>query len=267
MNPVTPAYGGFRWRPKNQKSDPLPCSLWLNHTNICSTGRDSVIQNFFFFWTDLPPSNRFDFLWSCHFCLAYHHWKEAKKSQHVSISSLNKHFKSASFLFKNLTIILSVFPSLWQATIRDLSRLIPICCKRHSMKFSRSFGATELEMPEKSKHSLLVYSSSLCCCLWSFTSSLLVVLKASHKIFEAFFATETWLVNSSFFFASESILYVISNSFFDMSLFYCNKSFCWSIILSCNAKKDAIKFSLLIFSNCTLVRICNAMINWKLPML
>ena len=33
------------------------------------------------------------------------------------------------------------------------------------------------------------------------------------------------------------------------------------ILLSLNAKKDAIKFLLLIFSNCSLVRICDAMIN------
>ena len=174
---------------------------------------------------------------------------------------------SASFLFKNLTIVLFVFPSLWQATIRDLSRLIPVSCKRRNMKFSRSFGATDLGMPEKSKHSLLVYCSSLWCCLSSSTSLLLVVLKCSCKIFEAFYATETSHFSSSFLFARESILNVISNSFFDMSLFCCNKSFCWSIILSCNAKKDAIKFSLLIFSNCPLVRICDAMINWKLPTL
>ena len=88
--------GWFRWRPRNQKSDSLPSPLWLNHTNICSTGRDSVIQKFFFFWTDLPPSNRFDSLWSCRFCLAYHHWK---KYQHLSISSyLNKHFQHPFYL-------------------------------------------------------------------------------------------------------------------------------------------------------------------------
>ena len=84
---------------------------------------------------------------------------------------------SASFLFKNLT----VFPSLWWATIHDLSRLIPISCKRGSIKFSRSFSATEIGMHEKSKHSLLVYCSSLWCCLSSSTSLLLVVLKASCK--------------------------------------------------------------------------------------
>ena len=242
----------------------LPSSLWLIRTNICSTGRDSVIQKFFFFWTDLPPSNRFDFLRSCRFYLAYHRRKEGKKYQHLSISSYLNTLFSASFLFKNLAIVLSVFPSLWQATIRDLSRLISISCRRRSMKFSRSFGATALGMPAKSKHSLLVYCSSLWCYLSSSTSLLLVDLKASCKIFEA---TETRLVNSPFFFASESILDVISKSFFDMSLFCCHKSFCWRIILPCNAKKDAIKFSLLIFSNCPLVRICDAMINWKLPTL
>ena len=121
-------------------------------------------------------------------------------------------------------------------------------------------------MPEKSKHFLLIYCSSLRCCLSSSTSLVLAVLKAYCKIFEVFCATETWLVNSLFFFASESILDVISNKIFDMSLFGCNK-FCWMIILSCNAKKDVIKFSFLIFSNCPLVRICDAMINWKLPTL
>ena len=39
--------------------------------------------------------------------------------------------------------------------------------QRPNMKFSRSFGATELGMPEKSKHSLLIYCSSLWCCLSS----------------------------------------------------------------------------------------------------
>ena len=168
---------------------------------------------------------------------------------------------SASFLFNSVMIVLSVFPSLWQATIRDSSRSTSISCKRHSMKFSRSFDATELGMLEKSKHSLLKYCSNLWCFLSTSTSLLLVVLKASCKNLEAFCATETWLVNSSFFFTSKPILHVISNNFFYMSLFCCNKSFCWRIILSCNTKKDAIKFSLLIFSNCSLVRICDAMIN------
>ena len=62
----------------------LPSSLWLIRTNICSTGRDSVIQKFF---SDFPPSNRFDFLRSCRFYLAYYHRKEDKKYQHLSISS------------------------------------------------------------------------------------------------------------------------------------------------------------------------------------
>ena len=61
-------------------------------------------------------------------------------------------------------------------------------------------GATELGMPKKSKHSLLVVLKAL----------LFVVLKASRKIFEAFYATETWLISSSFFFASKSILDIIS---------------------------------------------------------
>ena len=103
--------------------------------------------------------------------------------------------------------------------------------------------------------------------MFSSSGLLLVVLKASCKIFEALCAAKTWLVNSSFSFVREKILDVISNNFFNMSLFCCNKSFCWRIIMTCNAKKDAIKFSLLIFSNCPLVRICDAMINWKLPTL
>ena len=140
------------------------------------------MQHFFFFWTDLPPCNRFDFLWSCRFYLAYHHRPERRQEISTSFNFfLFEYTFSASFLFKNLTIVLFVFPSLWQATIRDLSRLIPISCKRRNMKFSRSFGATDLGMPEKSKHSLLVYCSSLWCCLSSSTSLLLVVLKASCK--------------------------------------------------------------------------------------
>ena len=122
-------------------------------------------------------------------------------------------------------------------------------------------------MLENSKHSLLIYCTSLWCCLSSSTILLLVVLKDSCKVFKTFYATETWLVNSSYFFDSASNLDVISNNFFDMSLFSCNKSFCWRILLSCNAKKDAIKFPLLIFSNCPLVRICHTMINWKFPTL
>ena len=118
-------------------------------------------------------------------------------------------------------------------------------------------GVIVLGMPKKSKHSLLVVLKAL----------LYVVLKASRKIFEAFYATETWLISSSFFFASKSILDVISYNVFNMSLFCCNKSFYWRVILPCNAKKDAIKLSLLIFFNCPLVRICSAMINWKLPFL
>ena len=181
MNPATPSYGWFRWRPRNKKSDPLPSSLWLNHTNICSTGRDSVIQKFFFFWTDLPPSNRFDFLWSCCFCLAYHNRKEGKKYQHLSITCyLNKHFQHPFYSRTWQSLSLS-FPAYGKQHLRDLSRLIPISCKRRSMKFSRSFGATELGMPEKSKHSLLVYCSSLWCCLSSSTSLLLVVWKASFR--------------------------------------------------------------------------------------
>ena len=55
MNLATPSYGWYHWRPRNKKSDPLHSSLWLNHTDICSMDRDSVIQKFFFFWTNLPP--------------------------------------------------------------------------------------------------------------------------------------------------------------------------------------------------------------------
>ena len=174
-----------------------------------------MTQKFFFFWTDLPPSNCFDFLWSCRFYLAYHHWKEGKKYQHPSISSyLNTHFQHP--FYPRTWQSFYVFPSLWQATICDLSILILISCKRWSMKFSRSFGATELGMAEKSKHSLLVYCYSFRSCLSRSTSLLLIVLRASCKIFNAFCATETWLVHSSFFLAGKSILGIISNSFFDM---------------------------------------------------
>ena len=75
----------------------------------------------------------------------------SERRKEISISFnffLFEYTYSASFLFKNLTTVLSVFPSLWQSTTRDLSRLIPISCKRCSMKFSRSFGATELGMLE-----------------------------------------------------------------------------------------------------------------------
>ena len=97
-NLATPSYRWFSWRPRNQKSDPLCLLLFdLNHTNICSMGIDLLIQKFFFFWIDLPPSNRFDFLWlwSCRFyCTAYHHWKEGKKYQHLLISSyMDTHFQ------------------------------------------------------------------------------------------------------------------------------------------------------------------------------
>ena len=99
-----------RWRPRNQKSDPLPSCLWLNHTNICSTGRDSVIQKFFFFWTDPPPSNRFDTLWSCRFYLGYHQLYEIalrnkRKLQYVgeTCQNLNKRFNWHSFCFRNAT--------------------------------------------------------------------------------------------------------------------------------------------------------------------
>ena len=137
------------------------CECSLNRTNICSTGRDSVIQKFFFFWTDLPPSNHFDFLWSCHFYLAYHRRKEGKKYQHLSISSyLIEYTFSAYLLYYSRTWrLFYVFPSLWQATIRDLSRLIPISCKRRRMKFSRSFGATELSYSENLRH---LIKSCLC---------------------------------------------------------------------------------------------------------
>ena len=161
-----------------------------------------------------------------------------------------------------MTIVLSFFPSLWQATICDLSRSTSISCKRRCTKFSRSFGATELSMPEKSKHSLLKYYSNLWCCLPSSTSLLLLVLKASCRTFEVFCPTLSWLINSSFLVNSD-VMDVISSNFLDMSLFCCNKLFCCRSILSYNAKKDAIKFSLLIFSNCPLVRIFDVMISWE----
>ena len=97
MNPTIASCRWFHWRPKNQKSDPLPSPLWLNHSNIWSMGTDSVIQKFFFFWTDLSPCYCFDSLWSCCFYLGYHHQKEGKKYQHLSISSyLNIHFSILS---------------------------------------------------------------------------------------------------------------------------------------------------------------------------
>ena len=138
MNPTIASCRWFHWRPKNQKSDPLPSPLWLNHSDICSMGRDSVIQKFFFFWTDLSPCYCFDSLWSCCFYLGYHHQKEGKKYQHLSISYLNTHFQHP--FYSRTWQLFYVFPSLWQATMRDLSRLIPISCKRYDMKFSRSFG-------------------------------------------------------------------------------------------------------------------------------
>ena len=170
-----------------------------------------------------------------------------RKNEEISTSFnffLFENTFSASFLFKNLTIALSVFPSLLQGTILHFSRLTMISCKTRSTKFSRSFSATEQGMPEKSKHPLLEYCSYLWCCLSSSMSLLSVVLNASCKTFEVFSATVTWLVNSSFFFTSESILDVISKNFFDMPLFCWNKQFCSRIVLSCNAKKNTYFFQL-----------------------
>ena len=118
-------------------------------------------------------------------------------------------------------------------------------------------------MPEKSKYSLLENCSNLWCCLSISSSLLLILLKATCRTFKVFCVTASWLVSSSFFITSESILDVFSNNFFHMSLYRCNKTFCCKSILSCNVKKDAIKFSLIIFSNSLLVRICDAMIKRK----
>ena len=96
---------------------------------------------------------------------------------------------------------------------------------------------------------------------------MLVVSKVSCRTFEVFFVIVSWLVKSLYFFISESILEVISNSVFDMSLFSCTKSFGCRSILSCTAKKDSTKLKFLIFPNCPLVRICDAMINRKFSML
>ena len=201
MNPVTPSYGWFRWKTGNEKSDPVPSSRWLNHTNICSTGRDSLIIKIFLF-LDRPSSLQSFWL---PLLMSFLFWMSWERRQEISTSFNFLFFEytfSASSLFKKLTIVLSVFPSLWQATIRNSSRSTPISWKRRSMKFSRSFDATELGMPEKSKHSLLDYCSNLWCFLSCSTSLLLAAFKASCKMFEAFCATETWLVNSSFFFTS-----------------------------------------------------------------
>ena len=191
MNSTIASCRWFHWRPKNQKSDPLPCPLWLNHSNIWSMGTDSVIQKFFFFWTDLSPCCCFDSLWSCCFYLEYHHQKEGKKYQHLSISSyLNTHFQHPFYSRTWQSFYLS-FPAY------DKQRFP---AKDMTWSFLGLSGATELGMPKKSKHSLLVVLKAL----------LFVVLKASRKIFEAFYATETWLISSSFFFASKSILDIIS---------------------------------------------------------
>ena len=69
---------------RSQKSDPLPSSLWLNHTNICSTGRDSVVQKFFFFWTDLPPI----VLTSCGHVVFLLHIIIGKKAKNINIFQL-----------------------------------------------------------------------------------------------------------------------------------------------------------------------------------
>ena len=199
---------------------------------------------FLFFCADLPLFNRFTRLWSCHFYLGRHQ-KEGKKYQHFSVSSYSKtHFQHTFYL--RTWRLFSVFPSLWQTTILVLSRLVSISCKRRSTEFSRSFGATKLGIPEKSKHSLFEYCFNSWRFLLSSTSLLLIVLKASCRTFEEFCAIASWLVSSSFFFTNELILDIISNNFFDTSLFRCNKSFCCKSILSRNVKKDTIKFSFLI---------------------
>ena len=151
-----PHMDGFVEGPQTKNQTLSVSFLWLNHRNICSTGCDT--KNFLFL--DRPSS--LQSFWLPVVMLFLPWISLSKRRQEISISFnffLFEYTFSASSHFKNLTIVLSVFPSLWQTIIRNLSRLILICCKRCSMKFSRSFGATELGMPEKYKHSLLIYCS------------------------------------------------------------------------------------------------------------
>ena len=93
-----------------------------------------------FLFLDRPPSLQSFWL---SLVMSFLSWiSSLQRRQEISTSFsffLFEYKFSAFVLFKNLAIVLSVFPSLWQATIHDLSRLILISCKRGSMMFSRSF--------------------------------------------------------------------------------------------------------------------------------
>ena len=154
---------------------------------------------------------------------------------------------SSSFLFTKLTIVLSDFPSLWQAVIWNLISIIPISSNACMPKLSNSFGGSAFGIPEKSKHSLLEYCSSWCWFLSSSTILFFVFWNASCKTFDVFSEMRISFDNFSFCFTKRSNLEVISSSFWFISLFCSRRSWCYTRMFSCNAKNDEMMFLLLIF--------------------
>ena len=145
-------------------------------------------------------------------------------------------------LFKNLAIVLSDFPSLWQTTIWNLLSLIPISSNACVTKLSSSFGGTIFGIPEKSKHSLLKYCSSWCWFLSSSTISSVIFWNAPCKTFDAFFEMATSLHNFSFCFTKRLNLKVMSINLWFISLFCSRRSCCCTRTFTCNAKNDEMMF-------------------------
>ena len=130
-------------------------------------------------------------LWLYYYCLE-ERLKQFLMCHYPLTSSFFAKTASASLRFRNLTIVRSVLPSLWHATVSFLSILTLILLKTQHKAFQIFIvNGTGNAM---SKHSLLELYSSLYCYLSKLTSFSLVFWNASCKIFDVFCATATCFI-------------------------------------------------------------------------
>ena len=105
---------------------------------------------------------------------------------------LLKNTVSVPLLFQNLTIVLSIIPSLWQAAICDQLRSTPSSCKTCSKRFPRSFSGTELGMPKKTLITIPPLNIiPTCHAHFQAINLYFVVLNVSCETLEVFCATAT----------------------------------------------------------------------------
>ena len=126
-------------------------------------------------------------------------------------------------------------------------------------KLCNTFCSAVFRFTEKSKHSLFECYSKRCWFLSSSTILSFVFWNASCKTFIVFFEMATLLDN--FFFLSNDKIWKLCQVISNWFLYCSRRSCCCMRIFSCNAKKDEIMFSLLIFLSYPLVRIFDPMIT------